>query len=204
MKTVIAVVVLLTTLLTARAGDSVVTFRNDVFRLPDGSLDPARLVTFDASFGALAGQGVRNGVVQEGERSYVAQLFKVEGGNGIPVGTPVPFGGPNTTDAGTWKGGNLTLAGVEPGSRVELMVKVWDDRFSTFEAAAASPLRWPSTPGFGSSAVFSYTQPKFPLLPSDTFMTGFSWFSITIPVPEPRILMLLSVGLAGLLCIRRR
>lgn len=175
-----------------QAADSAVTFQNNVFT-------PSRLVTFDNTFAAgIRGTGVRNGV--DGTANYVAQLFMVgAGGAETAVGAVANFRAATTTQPGTWSGASRTLAGVTPGTAVNLVVKVWDNSVASYEAAAATTLT-----GYGKSAVFSYTQPDPVLLPSDTYMTGFQGFSITQNVPEPGTIALAALGVAGLVFLRRK
>ncbi len=201
MKTFASLVTLLATVATVQAADSVVRFENNVFRLPDGRLDPSKLVTFDAAFGALNGSGVRNGV--DGARSYIAQLFMV-GPNNVEtaVGAPANFRAATTPSPGTWSGADRTLVGVPPGTPVNLVVKVWDNSVASYEAAAA-PGGWLGTFGCGKSTVFSYTQPETILVPSDKYMTGFQGFAISVPIPEPSSLLLVAVGLGTLFFVRR-
>lgn len=179
-----------------QAADSAVTFQNNVFT-------PSRLVTFDAKFNittpGLGGTGVRNGV--DGTANYVAQLFMVgAGGVETAVGAVANFRAATTTQPGTWSGASRTLAGVTPGTAVNLVVKVWDNSVASYELASVA-----DRVGYGKSAVFSYTQPDPVLLPSDTYMTGFQGFSITQNVvPEPGTIALAALGVAGLVFLRRK
>ena len=200
MKSLASLVALVAATLSAHAADSAVTFQNNVF-------SPPRLVTFDASFGStLSGTRLRNGV--NGNASYVAQLFIVgTGGIEAPVGARANFRAEVVVSGGTWSGGNRTLVGVEPGTPVNLVVKVWDAAFPSYDAAVSAFWSNPAAnrSGFGQSAVFSYTQANPVLLPTDTYMTGFSGFSITLPaVPEPSSITLVALGLGGLLWLLRR
>ena len=57
----------------------------------------------------------------------------------------------------------------------------------------------------GGSDVFTYTQiESVPPLPSDQFMWGFRAFAFTTVTPEPSVVALGLLGIAGLLLIRRR
>lgn len=148
--------------------DVQVLFQNNVFT-------PSRLVTF--SSGSFAGTGVRNGV--EGNANFVAQLFRVTGSGDEPIGAPANFRAATTTQPGTWSGGPRTIVGVNPGETVNLVVKVWDSRVSSvWQAVDFGTL-------YGRSAVFSYTQPVAPQLPSDLYITGFGGFSIGNPLTPP-------------------
>lgn len=181
------------TALALQAADSAVTFQNNVFT-------PSRLVTFDSTFGALSGSGVRNGV--DGTANYVAQLFIA--GTDTAVGAIANFRAATTSSPGTWSGAGRTLAGIAPGTAVNLVVKVWDNSVGSYDLAAAA-----EQVGYGKSAVFSYTQPDPVLLPSDTYMTGFAGFSVTQNptgpiVPEPSTFALAALGVAGLVFLRRK
>ena len=185
MKKTATIFALVASALALQAADSAVTFQNNVFT-------PSRLVTFDSTFGALSGTGVRNGV--SGTSSYVAQLFTVVGGVETAVGATANFRAATTTSPGTWSGASRTLTGIAPGTAVSLVVKAWDSAAASYDAAKAG-----NGLGFGKSAVFSYTQPDPVLLPSDTYMTGFAGFSITQNVvPEPSTV----IGEAPRLAIR--
>lgn len=191
MKKTASIFALVASALALQAADSAVTFQNNVFT-------PSRLVTFDSTFGALGGTGVRNGV--NGTASYVAQLFTVAGGVETAVGATANFRAATTTSPGTWSGASRTLTGVNPGTAVNLIVKVWDNSVASYDAAKAG-----FDKGYGQSAVFSYTQPDPVLLPSDTYMTGFAGFSITQNViPEPSTVALAALGVAGLVFLRRK
>ncbi len=192
MKKTATIFALVASALALQAADSNVTFQNNVFT-------PSRLVTFDSTFGALAGSGVRNGV--SGTSSYVAQLFTVGvGGVETAVGATANFRAATSASPGTWSGAGRTLTGVNPGTAVNLVVKAWDSAALSYEAASAG-----LGLGFGKSAVFSYTQPDPVLLPSDTHMTGFAGFSITQNViPEPSTVALAALGVAGLVFLRRK
>lgn len=191
MKKTATIFALVASALALQAADSAVTFQNNVFT-------PSRLVTFDSTFGALSGTGVRNGV--SGTSSYVAQLFTVVGGVETAVGATANFRAATTTSPGTWSGASRTLTGIAPGTAVSLVVKAWDSAAASYDAAKAG-----NGLGFGKSAVFSYTQPDPVLLPSDTYMTGFAGFSITQNVvPEPSTVALAALGVAGLVFLRRK
>jgi hypothetical protein len=193
MKKTVTIFSLVATAFALQAADSAVTFQNNVFT-------PSRLVTFDSTFGALSGSGVRNGVA--GTASYVAQLFTVVGGVETAVGATANFRAASTSSPGTWSGASRTLTGVAPATAVNLVVKVWDNSVASYEAASAG-----QNLGFGKSAVFSYTQPDPVLLPSDTWMSNFAGFSITQStgvIPEPSTVALAALGVAGLVFLRRK
>lgn len=148
--------------------DVQVLFQNNVFT-------PPRLVTF--SSGSFAGTGVRNGV--DGNANFVAQLFRVTGSGDEAIGAPANFRAATTTQPGTWSGGPLNIVGVNPGEIVNLVVKVWDSRVSSVWQAVDLGML------YGRSAIFSYTQPVAPQLPSDLYITGFAGFSIGNPLTPP-------------------
>lgn len=189
----------------ARAADSAVTFQNNVFRLPDGSQDPSKLVRFGIiSTPEIRGTGVRNGV--DRGANYVAQLFMVGAdGRENAAGPAANFRAATTTQPGTWSGGPRTLTGVAPGTAVNLVVKVWDsNRFSSYEDAVRQSGE-EFRDGCGRSPVFSYTQRDPVLQPSDTYMVNFVGFEInTEVVPEPSVVWLTGLGLVGLLLFRRK
>jgi hypothetical protein len=116
--------------------------------------------------------------------------------------TPSRFNNVTTgaTRAGTWIGGNRTLTGFAPGSSVSLQVQVWDAgpgaTGRTFDEAAAAGL-------FAcASLVFSYTVPPAGTLnPQPYYMDNLRSIQC---IPEPSVIALGVVGLAGALLLRNR
>lgn len=199
---------LLAAAVNGRCADSVVYFANDVFRLPDGSLDAARLVVFGNGFSSevrndpvqtlpnYGPSGGADGVSPTG--TFVAQLFQYMPANASwrGLGDAVPIGPPGSLP-GTWEGRMVSLPGVAPGETTALKVKVWDPGFISHEAAMASPF------GFaGSSQAFSYSQPTSVQSPDDLYMFGFTGVVILGSVPEPSLLGLASLGIAVLVALR--
>ncbi len=138
---------------TAWAEDGTVSFNNN-------NLGTPRLVTFDWSWGELAGSGVRNGVADG--RSFTAQLVFAD--SGVKIGAPANFRAATTASPGTWSGGTRTLVGVPRGTPVVLQVVVKD-------ALTGLVL--------GSSFPFRFVdQMSNPRGPADNFMVEFQGFSI--------------------------
>jgi hypothetical protein len=162
----------------------------------NNNLGTPRLVTFDSSFGALAGSGVRNGVADGA--SFVAQLFQVDGAALTPIGATANFRVATTSSPGTWSGGTRTLAGVTQGAELNLQVRAWDAAFASYDAALAAGK------GAGQSAVFTFKDAlSSPPGAADNFMVNFQGFTIS-QVPEPSTIALGALGVAGLLFFRRK
>lgn len=181
----------------AQAADQVVTFSNKKGAFADNT---ARLVTYDATFGALAGQPVRSDAPTGS--SYVAQLFVVNGAVSTPFGTPAAFRTSTSASfAGTWDApaGGVTLTGIPQYTTVQLQVKVWDSTAGTYDQAVALGK------GAGSSTVFSFTDAhSLPIAGAfDQSMVNLQAFSIS-QVPEPSTIALAGLGIAGLMVLRRK
>ncbi len=135
------------------AADGTVSFNNN-------NLGTPRPVTFDSSWGALAGTGVRNGVADG--KSFVAKLLFAD--SGVQIGAAANFRAATTTSPGTWSGGTRTIVGVPLGTPVMLKVVVTElgsDRV------------------LGESAPFLFRDPlSKPPLATDDFMVEFQGFSI--------------------------
>lgn len=105
--------------------------------------------------------------------------------------------------AGTWTGGNRTLAGFTYGDTVTLVVQVWDagaDRPGglagrTYDEAVAQGLLW------GQSAPFTYTVAGPGSATTAFYMNNFGSFSL---VPEPSVIGLGLIGAGALFMLRRR
>jgi len=179
---------------TVALADVTVNFRNNV--LPNLS---TRLVTYGATFGApLTGTPVVNGV--PAGVSYVAQLGTVSAGVFTPVGNTANFRSVPQSDglAGTWSGANRTVVGPATDATIDLAVRVWDNAFASFDAAAAAGA------ATGQSATFSYKNAlSSPPATTDTYMANFAGFEINI-IPEPSTYALAALGLGGLLFLRRK
>ncbi len=172
------------------AADQTISFNNN-------NLGSPRLVTFDGTFGALAGQGVRNGVADG--HSYVAQLFRIlPDGSEVAVGALANFRASTTTAPGTWSGGIRTVTGVPQGTPLVLQVKVWDAAFGTLEAACAAGR------GAGRSTPFSFKDPmNNPPGATDNFMVNFQGFTMTC-MPEPGTVALGVLGSLFVLWLPRK
>jgi hypothetical protein len=113
--------------------------------------------------------------------------------------TPARFNNVTTghSRAGTWIGGNRTLAGFVPGQTVLLQVQVWDSTGGrTFEETLAAG------GAHCESRVFSYTIPPAGTLnPQPYFMDNLRSFCL---IPEPSVLALGVVGLSAVFFLRRR
>jgi hypothetical protein len=99
--------------------------------------------------------------------------------------------------AGTWQGGNRTLAGFTPGQTVTLQVQVWDGGTSgrTYDEARAQGGL------YGFSAPFTYTIAAPGSAPSAYYMQELRAFSL---VPEPSVIGLGLIGVGALFMLRRR
>lgn len=161
----------------------------------NNNLGAPRLVTFASSFGALAGQGVRDGVVDGA--SFVVQLFRVNGAALTAIGAPADFREATTTSPGTWSGGIRTAVGVPQGTEMTLLVRAWDSAFQSYDAALAAGKL------YGESARFLFRDAmSTPPAPSDTLMVNFQGF--VLGVPEPRSPLLGTLGCATLLWLARK
>jgi hypothetical protein len=171
--------------------DQAINFNNN-------NLGTPRLVSFDSTFGALAGTGVKNGVADGA--SYVAQLFQVSGGSLTAIGATANFRAATTASPGTWSGGTRTLVGATQGAELTLQVRAWDSAFASYDAAKAAGK------GAGESATFTFKDAmSSPPGAADNFMVNFQGFSITQGViPEPSTVALGALGVAGLLFFRRK
>ncbi len=190
MKKTVAILSFAVAAFAVQAADQTVSFNNN-------NLGAPQLVTFDSSFGALAGSGVRNGVADGA--SYVAQLFIVNGDNSLTaVGATANFRASTTSSPGTWSGGTRTATGVELGTAINLQVRAWDNAFGSYDAAVAAGK------GAGQSAVFAFKDAlSSPPGAADNFMVNFQGFAIS-QVPEPSTIALGALGVAGLLFFRRK
>ena len=189
MKAALALLAALAVFAPAARADQLINFNN--YNL--GSLG---LVTFDSNMGALAGSGVRNGVADGA--SYVAQLFRLDGGTELAIGATANFRSATTTAPGTWSGSTRTVVGVPQGTRLTLQVKAWDAAFATFEAAAAAGK------AVGQSAPFFFQDHmSYPPLPFDNNIGGLRSFAIGV-VPEPQTVVLGLLGCAAVLWLPRR
>lgn len=169
--------------------DQAINFNNN-------NLGTPRLVTFGSTFGALAGQGVKNGVADGA--SYVAQLFVVNGATSTAIGATANFRAATTASPGTWSGGTRTLVGATQGAELNLQVRAWDAAFSSYDAALAAGK------GAGQSAVFTFKDAmSSPPGAADNLMVNFQGFAIN-QVPEPSTIALGALGVAGLLFFRRK
>lgn len=171
--------------------DQAINFNNN-------NLGTPRLVTFDSTFGALAGTGVKNGVADGA--SFVAQLFQVSGGSLTAIGATANFRAATTASPGTWSGGTRTLVGATQGAELTLQVRAWDSAFASYDAAKNAGK------GFGESATFTFKDAmSSPPGAADNFMVNFQGFSISQQViPEPSTIALGALGVAGLLFFRRK
>jgi hypothetical protein len=105
--------------------------------------------------------------------------------------------------AGTWAGGNRTLAGFTYGDTVTLVVQVWDagpdgaagTAGRSFDQARASGLLW------GESTPFTYVVAGPGSATSAFYMQNFRSFSL---VPEPSVIGLGLIGIGALFMLRRR
>jgi hypothetical protein len=101
--------------------------------------------------------------------------------------------------AGTWTGGNRTLAGFTYGDTVTLVVQVWDSTGElTFDQARAA--------GFlsGESAPFTYTIAGSGSAPTAFYMDNFRAFGPLSCIPEPSAIGLFLTAGLGWLVVRRR
>lgn len=173
--------------------DQAINFNNN-------NLGTPRLVTFDSTFGALAGSGVRNGVADGA--SFVSQLFQVNGASLTAIGATANFRASTTASPGTWSGGTRNLVGATQGAALQLQVRAWDSAFASYDAAVAAGK------GAGQSAVFAFQDAmSSPPGAADNFMVNFQGFSIgqaTTVIPEPSTIALGALGVAGLLFFRRK
>jgi len=134
--------------------------------------------------------------------NWVAELYAgPNGGSLTPLAASIAhFRASTTPQPGTWNffPGNVTLPGFDVGSTPTLDVKIWDiTKFSSYEAALAGG-------GLTSrSQTFLYTVPPAGSPPASFFMEGFQAFAC-LSCPEPSVLALGGVGIAGFLLIRRR
>jgi hypothetical protein len=179
--------------------DVVVYFGNDV--LPS---DARAIFSTDWIPGIQCDTPVVSGIVG---LNYVAQLFLQDGAARYPIGEPASFRAVSQTDplAGTWIGGMRTIEGVPADATVNLVVRAWDARFFSYEAAVFSG-------GLaGESLMFSYRNAlSDPPLVSDTYMVNFrgvelpSWPGGGPPcIPEPETWALLIAGAALVVAGRR-
>lgn len=192
MKKTVAIISFAVAAFAVQAADQTISFNNNNQGTP-------RLVTWDETFGALSGQGVKNGTADGA--SYVAQLFIKNGDTLTAVGATANFRAATTSAAGTWSGGTRTATGVEQGTALNLVVRVWDNSVANFDAAKAALNK-----GYGESAAFAFKDPlSSPPGATDNFMVNFQGFSITQNViPEPSTIALGALGVAGLLFFRDR
>jgi len=190
MKKTVAIISFAVAAVAVQAADQTFSFNNN-------NLGTPRLVTFDSTFGALAGSGVRNGVANGA--NYVAQLF-IQNANGslTAVGATANFRAAATTSPGTWSGGTRTATGVEQGTALNLIVRAWDVSAGSYDAAVASGK------GAGQSAPFAFKDPlSSPPGATDNFLVNFQGFTIS-QIPEPSTIALGALGVAGLLFFRRK
>jgi hypothetical protein len=174
------------------AADVTVNFRNNVL----ASEFTKVIFTFWASnAGFVQGTPVVNG----NGRTFVAQLFHDVGGSLSPVGGPANFRNVPQSDplAGTWSGANRTIVGPPADATVNLVVRVWDSGFSSYEIAAAAGWASQSLPFTYRNALSS------PPATTDTYMRNFPGMGYP-QVPEPSSLALGACGVASLLLLRRR
>jgi len=143
--------------------------------------------------------------------NYVAALYYMAGANapidsptaGTQAGGLAAFRVATTTNPGLWLnqvavGNTRILDGVSFDQTATLQVRVWDaSRYSSYAAAFAAGQ------GYGKSDPFNYTVPSATNIdPSKYYMDGLRAFAVI--VPEPSVLALGVVGVAGLLFLRRR
>lgn len=195
MKKTVAIISFAVAAFAVQAADQTFSFNNN-------NLGTPRLVTWDSTFGALSGQGIKNGTADGA--SYVAQLFIKNGDTLTPVGATANFRGATTTSPGTWSGGTRTATGVEQGTALNLVVRVWDNSVANYDAAKAA-----FNKGYGESAAFAFKDPlSSPPGATDNFLVNFQGFSITqriqTVIPEPSTIALGALGVAGLLFFRRK
>jgi hypothetical protein len=126
---------------------------------------------------------------------YVAQLFAgAAGGSLSAVGSPAAFR--SGTGVGYWVGvPALTIPGIAGGSVATIVVKAWEAKYATYDAAVAGGSK------VGASDPFEVTLGGAgvpPTLPSA--LAGFKSFAI---IPEPSTMALGLLGAAVLLFRRR-
>lgn len=129
------------------------------------------------------------------DANYVAQLFAgTAGGSLNAVGSPAAFR--SGAGVGYWVGvPSLTIPGIEGGAKATLVVKAWEVKYATYDAAVAGGSK------VGQSDPFEVTLGNAgvpPTLPSA--LAGFKSFAI---IPEPSTMALGLLGAAVLLFRRR-
>ena len=185
-----------------------VTFQNNLpFQTPDPTGGNRLVYEVGTSPKAVS---VVTGVPLIGTQ-FVAELYAGTTGDSlVPVTSSISrFRATTTARPGIWTVRTLSglpndflLIPVDFGSTVFLQVKVWD--FDSNGGTIASSTYETASGLKGQSIVFTYQVPaEGDLVPSDYFMEGLQAFSI-FAVPEPAVLALSCLGVAGLFLCRRR
>jgi hypothetical protein len=174
------------------AADVTVNFRNNVL-----SSAAVKVVFGRNPYGFAEGSPVvnANGI------TFVAQLYHDVGGSLTPVGAPANFRAVPQNDAlaGTWSGANRTIVGPPADATVNLVVRVWDASFGSYDAVIAAG------GSAGSSASFSYRNAlSSPPATTDTYMVNFTGFQMNRQIPEPSTVALALAGVVSLLFLRSR
>jgi hypothetical protein len=105
--------------------------------------------------------------------------------------------------AGTWAGGNRTLAGFTYGDTVTLVVQVWDAGADRVGGAAGRSFDEARTGGhlYGESLPFTYVIAGPGSATTAFYMQNLGSFSL---VPEPSVIGLGLIGIGALFMLRRR
>jgi len=166
---------------------------------------------------AAAAYGTTNGAPLPGGGAFLAGLYYAAGEdpgmdpgdlgmlNTMSPNTGAPF---SSLSPGTFNGGNRTTpATTAPGARAWFQVRVWEAAFgSTYEQAFNAPAM-SATGGQVRKAIVGIGN-RFNMVTGvgtggSIVSGGFQPFAANV-VPEPSIIALAVVGMAGLLVIRRR
>ncbi len=141
--------------------------------------------------------------------NYVAALYYMAGANaninsptaGMQAGEVARFRPSTTLSHGTWLnpaaiGNTRILDGVSFLQPATIQIRVWDStKYSSYAAAFAAG-------EYGASTPFNYTVPaEGDLVLADYYLNDLRAFAV---VPEPSIIALGALGVAGLLFLRRR
>lgn len=155
-------------------------------RVPTASPPLDQPVYVDAMGGTKAGP------------DYVAQLFA--GAQGTAVGSLVAVGAPSAFRsggaAGYWTAvPSLTIPNLAGGTVATLVVKGWEAKYATYEAAVAGASKVGMSDPFDITLGNAGVPPSLPVA-----LTGFKSFAI---IPEPSTMALGLLGAAVLLFRRR-
>ena len=153
-----------------------------------------------ANFGAGANAPVydQDGVTKLAGSTWLADLYWAPGvvtdSNLLnPLGAPASF-----ASSGYFFGGSRTITGQSGGAMITGQVRVWNAADGgTWEFAASTAYG-----RVGVSALFAISLTAPPATPNS--LAGLTSFRLRVLIPEPSVLALTGIGLAGMLVLRER